>query len=256
MKDISGMQLPHTAPPQTSNTRSQTAGLSVAVVEENNEIREFITKVIASHGHDVVGLGCAEEIDTSASTRPIDMLIVDLHLPNDEGLSLVRRFRAAQPLEGVIILSSRHSIDDKVKGYNCGADIVLKKPVSTEELMAAINSIARRLLNQGTVAELAKLNQFSMDIEKLILSGPLGKVGLTDTETQLIAALSRAPGQRLETKQLMAILKLETSSFSKSAFEVRVVRLRKKLITVGADKLCIRSIRMQGYQLSTTLKIH
>ena len=250
------MLLPHTSTHQTSNTRSQTAGLSVVVVEENNEIREFIAKAIASHGHDVVGLGCVEEIKISASDRPINLLIVDMHLPNEDGLGLVRRFRTAQPLSGVIILSARHSIDDKVKGYNCGADIVLQKPVSREELIAAINSIARRLLNQGTAAELAKPNQFSIDIEKLLLSGPLGKVGLTDTETLLISALSRAPGQRLETKQLMGILNLETSSYSKSAFEVRVVRLRKKLIAVGADKLCIRSIRMQGYQLSTLLKIH
>ena len=209
-----------------------------------------------SHGHHVVGLGCAEEMDDAVGALHIDLLIVDLNLPGEDGLSLARRFRAAQPLSGVIMVSARHSVEDKVRGYNSGADVYLPKPVSSDELMAAVNSISRRLLTQGTVTDPIQSNVFAIESEKLLLTGPKGQVSLTDSETQLLHAFTRAPSQRLETSQLLELLKLDESNYSKSAFEVRMVRLRKKLISVGADKLCIRSIRMQGYQLGTVLRVY
>ena len=215
----------------------------------------MVVDVIENHGHHVVGLSCAEEMDDAVGTLPIDLLIIDLALPGENGFSLARRFRVSQPLAGIIIYSENHSVADKVKSYDSGADIFLQKPVSAEELMAAINSIARRLLNQGPIADTAKPSKFFIELEKLLLSGPLGQVSLTEAEVLLLSALARAPSQRLEISQLLAILKLDTSSYSKSAFEVRMVRLRKKLMSVGANRLCIRSIRLQGYQLSTLLSV-
>lgn len=235
-------------------TVDKPTSLSVLVVEDHDDLRDNIVEVIASYGHHVVGLACAEDMDNAVGTLPIDLLVLDLNLPGEDGLSLARRFRAAQPLAGVIIVSARHTVDDKVSGYNNGADVYLEKPVSSEELMAAINNIARRLLNQRPTWGFVKPKHFSIDTEVMLLSGPQGTVRLTDAETLLLSALSRAPSQRLEMSQLLELLKLDESSYSKSAFEVRLVRLRKKMISVGADKLCLRSIRLQGYQLSTVLQ--
>lgn len=246
-----------TTPTTTSpaQPRNQAACLSVVVVEDQDALRDMVVDVIENHGHHVVGLSCAEEMDDAVGTLPIDLLIIDLALPGENGFSLARRFRVSQPLAGIIIYSENHSVADKVKSYDSGADIFLQKPVSAEELMAAINSIARRLLNQGPIADTAKPSKFFIELEKLLLSGPLGQVSLTEAEVLLLSALARAPSQRLEISQLLAILKLDTSSYSKSAFEVRMVRLRKKLMSVGANRLCIRSIRLQGYQLSTLLSV-
>jgi len=238
-----------------ASSPAQAACLSVVVVEDHDDLRDMVVEVIANHGHHVVGLGCAEEMADAVGTLPIDLLIVDLNLPGENGFSLAHRFRVAQPLAGIIIYSANHSVADKVRGYDSGADIFLQKPASSDELMAAINSIARRLLNQGPIADPAKPVKFCIDLEKSLLSGPLGQVSLTDTEALLLSALAQAPSQRLEIEQLLALLKLDTSTYSKSAFEVRMVRMRKKLMSVGATKLCIRSIRLQGYQLSTVLEI-
>lgn len=234
----------------------QAACLSVVVVEDRDDLRDMVVEVIENHGHHVTGLRCAEDMDDAVGTLPIDLLIVDLNLPGEDGSSLAHRFRISQPLAGIIIYSENHSVADKVKSYDSGADIFLQKPVSSEELMAAINSIARRLLNQGPIADPAKPKKFFIELEKLLLSGPLGQVSLTDTEGLLLSALARAPSQRLDIAQLLALLKLDISSYSKSAFEVRMVRLRKKLMSVGANKLCIRSIRLQGYQLGTVLRFY
>lgn len=245
----------HTSTVNALSIRIQAACLSVVVVEDHDDLREVMVEVIASFGHHVVGLSCAEEMDDAVGGLPIDLLIVDLNLPGEDGLSLARRIRAAQPLVGIIMATSRQHVDDKVNGYNSGADIYLQKPVSTEELMAAINSIARRLLDQGAVPDLVKPVKFSLNREKLFLSGPDGQVGLTDAEMLILSALALAPSQRLENAQLLELLNLEASNYSKSAFEVRMVRLRKKLMSVGADKLCIRSIRLQGYQLGVSLHV-
>lgn len=249
--------------PHSDKNLPQANSLNVVVVEDHDGLRDVITEVLRSHGHAVVGLTCAEEVDDKAGGTPIDLLIVDLNLPGEDGLSLAQRFRAAQPMSGIIIVTARETVEDRVSAYASGADIYLKKPVSMVELMAAVNSVARRLGAQTTnlrQSQSQSLNQttlsaVSIDIEKMRLHGPLGDATLTSAETVLIAALARAPGRRLETTALLGYLNLDPQTYSKSAFEVRVVRLRRKLIDVGADKQCIRSTRMQGYQLSPSLTI-
>jgi DNA-binding response OmpR family regulator len=239
-----------------ANTPNRATCLSVVIVEDHEDLRNVMVDVVTSFGHHVVGLSCAEEMDDEVGGLPIDLLIVDLNLPGEDGISLAKRFRAAQPLAGVIMATGRSQVHDKVTGYNSGADIYLQKPVSTDELMAAINSLSRRLLEQVNARDHSRPTKISLDASKLQLAGPQGEIGLTDTEALILSALARAPGQRLEIWQLLALLKLDLNTYSKSAFEVRMVRLRKKLITVGAEKHCIRSIRMLGYQLSVALQVY
>lgn len=243
--------------PATNSERNllPARSLNVVVVEDHDGLRDVITEVLRSHGHAVTGLACAEELDDKAGGMPIDLLIVDLNLPGEDGLSLAQRFRAAQPLSGIIIVTSRDKVEDRVSAYTSGADIYLQKPVSMVELMAAVNSVARRLSAQTTTESQSPPPSVSIDVEKMRLCGPLGEGVLTSAEALLIAALARAPGRRLETAALLGHLKIDPASYSKSAFEVRVVRLRRKLMDVGADKQCIRSTRMQGYQLSPFLTI-
>lgn len=242
--------------PHSNRNLPQANSLNVVVVEDHDGFRDVITEVLRSHGHAVLGLTCAEEVDDKAGGTPIDLLIVDLNLPGEDGLSLAQRFRAAQPMSGIIIVTSREKVEDRVSAYTSGADIYLQKPVSMVELMAAINSIARRLNAQTALQSQSQPTTVSIDIEKMCLHGPLGDAMLTSAEALLIAALARAPGRRLETTALLGHLHLDPGTYSKSAFEVRMVRLRRKLMDVGADKQCIRSTRMQGYQLSPSLTIY
>jgi DNA-binding response OmpR family regulator len=86
------------------------------------------------------------------------------------------------------------------------------------------------------------------------IDGPLGRTELSDSESLILKSLARAPGQRLGLQQLQDLLQLHGAAFNKSAFEVRMVRLRKKLIGVGAERSCLRSVRMVGYQLGITLQ--
>jgi DNA-binding response OmpR family regulator len=230
------------------------ARLNIVVVEDHDALREITEEVLREQGHHVVGLACAEAMGDEVGCGPIDLLIVDLNLPGEDGLSLARRFRAGQPRAGIIIVSARNLVADKISGYESGADIFLPKPVAPDELMAAVNALARRICVQKTT-DLTVSPQFLLDTEQMHLDGPAGRVKLTDTESSILTTLTRAAGQRLEVWQILELLNLAMDASSKASLEVRIVRLRKKLIEVGADKFCIRSVRLFGYQLCLPLKI-
>ena len=226
--------------------------LCIVVAEDHDALREITVEVLCRQGHKAVGIACAEEMDDVVGGMGIDLLIADLHLPGEDGMSLIRRFRAAQPLAGIIMVTASTQVDVKVQGYNNGADIYLPKPVATEELLAAVLSISRRLVRQSTAV--AERGAFRHDQVHGWIDGPLGRTKLSDSESLILKSLARAPGQRLGLQQLQDLLQLHGAAFNKSAFEVRMVRLRKKLIGVGAERSCLRSIRMVGYQLGITLQ--
>ena len=228
--------------------------LCIVVAEDHDALREITVEVLRRQGHRAVGITCAEEMDDAVGSMPIDLLIADFHLPGEDGMSLIRRFRAAQPLAGIIMVTASTQVDLKVLGYNNGVDIYLPKPLATEELLAAVHSISRRLASQSKATAAADHSAFHYDPTQRWVSGPLGRTELSDSESLILASLARAPGQRLELQQLQVLLHLNAKAFNKSAFEVRMVRLRKKLIGVGAERCCLRSIRMVGYQLGITLQ--
>ena len=228
--------------------------LCIVVAEDHDALREITVELLRRQGHRAVGITCAEEMDDAVGSMPIDLLIADFHLPGEDGMSLIRRFRAAQPLAGIILVTASTQVDLKVLGYNNGVDIYLPKPLATEELLAAVHSISRRLASQSKATAAADHSAFRYDPTQRWVSGPLGRTELSDSESLILASLARAPGQRLELQQLQVLLDLNAKAFNKSAFEVRMVRLRKKLIGVGAERCCLRSIRMVGYQLGITLQ--
>ena len=230
--------------------------LNIAIVEDHDALREIMVEVLRREGHHVQGLDCAEALDDSLIRSRIDLLISDLNLPGADGYSLTRRFRAAHPLAGIIMVTARNALDDKVNGYQVGTDIYLTKPVSPDELVAAVNSVARRLQAQSTQGQPQTATSLQFDSRRSILSGPLGTCTLVAAESTVLTALARAPDQQLEVWQLLELLNLDLETYTKSTFEVRLARLRKKLVQVGAEKASLRVIGRGTYQLTVTLRIY
>lgn len=232
------------------------ARLNIIVVEDHDDLRDSLVELLQDKGHHTIGLSCAEDMDDKVGKVSIDLLIVDLNLPGEDGYSLTRRFRAAQPKAGIIMVTARHKLADKVQGYESGADIYLPKPVDPEELLAAVNAVARKLPSQqGQTANEAHA-ALTLHALAMKLEGPLGVEKLNDNEVVIVSALARAPGQRLEAWQLLQTLGQSMDDSSKSSLEVRIVRLRKKMVQVGAEKGCISNVRNVGYQLCTPVAIY
>ncbi|PIT75465.1 transcriptional regulator [Limnohabitans sp. B9-3] len=232
------------------------ARLNIIVVEDHDDLRDSLVELLQDKGHHTIGLSCAEDMDDKVGKVSIDLLIVDLNLPGEDGYSLTRRFRAAQPKAGIIMVTARHKLADKVQGYESGADIYLPKPVDPEELLAAVNAVARKLPSQqGQTVDEAQTS-LTLHALGMKLEGPLGVEKLNDNEVVIVSALARAPGQRLEAWQLLQTLGQSMDDASKSSLEVRIVRLRKKMVQVGAEKGCISNVRNVGYQLCTPVAVY
>lgn len=225
--------------------------LNIVVVEDHDALREVTVEALCRMGHQAVGVDCAEALDDEVGAFPADLLVIDLNLPGEDGISLTRRIRAAQPNVGIIMVTARSQIDDKLAGYENGADLYLTKPTSVAELGAAVLALGRRLKRDergGTAA-------FLLNRGALLLQGPRGQVGLTVYEAAILAAFARAQGHRLEYWQLIELAGKPGVEVRKSTLEVQIVRLRKKLLLAGSVDQPIKAMRGQGYQLCVTLSV-
>jgi DNA-binding response OmpR family regulator len=223
--------------------------LNVIVVDDHKPLRESLVELMASEGHHVAGFGSAEALWSGCSFGTVDILILDLNLPGEDGVAVAQRIRAQHPNIGIVMLTARSDPEHRRAGYDSGADIYLAKPSSALELVASVKALGRRLKQNGSETSELVLDTFAMT-----LSGPRDTVDLSGSEVDLLAEFARSANSRLET---VAIANRDEGEgeISKAAIEVRIVRLRKKLIAAGAIGQPIRSIRNQGYQLTARVSI-
>lgn len=228
--------------------------LNLVLVEDHDVLRGLLQQALQDDGHQVIALSCAEELEDVAGGQSIDLFLIDINLPGEDGLSLTERVRAAYPLAGLILISARSSLQDKLDGYARGADFYLTKPVEVPELCSAVWAFARRRHYQHRW--LAQPEGFTL-LQNMLSIRKMGQepVALSAAEVAMLVAFSRAPGQRLAYWQIAEILGLNLETYAKGSLEVRVVRLRKKLVEAGADATCIESIRSHGYQLCIPLQV-
>ncbi len=223
--------------------------LNIIVVEDHDVLREVTVEALRAMGHDARGADCAEALDDELAGFRADLLVLDLGLPGEDGISLAQRIRAAQPDMGIIMVTARHQRRDVLAGYSSGADIYLTKPTSPEELGAAIQALSRRM--RPATPE----GQLTLNEGALTLKGPGAEVDLSDHECSLLTALCRASGNRLETWQMLELSGRPADEHGKRALEVQIVRLRKKLEQSGARGPSIKSIRGSGYQLCVQIAL-
>lgn len=221
------------------------ARLNIVLVEDNDDLREATVESLRAEGHSVVGLDCAEALPEETAWSRIDVMIIDVGLPGEDGLSLARRIRAVAPATGLIMLTARSLPRERKAGYDAGADIYMAKPVSLEELLAALQALARRL---GLAPQSAPA--LRLDLTKLSLHGRTPEpVRLSPQEAAILAALCRATDQRLENWQLIEVLEKVNDAAAKAALEIAITRLRKKIHEAGESTPPIKALRNWGYQL-------
>lgn len=207
--------------------------------------------MLQADGHTVSGLFCAEDVDDTPSDPMPDLYIVDINLPDEDGLSLIKRIRQSQPLAGIILMTARHDLDDRIRGYEQGADIYLQKPVERSELRVCVARLAHRL----HALQQSRPDHLLLHSLSLTLQGPVGEASLSTSEAKLLLALSRVGGKCLERWQAMEIIDPKKKGLSPSNLEVRMSGLRKKLKECGGPERAIKAERGQGYRLLCSVEV-
>ena len=227
--------------------------LNVVVVEDHRALREMLVVLLRAAGHTVSGVESAEPLSDETALTTLDVAIVDLQLPGEHGLSLIARLRKAQPSVAIIAMTALSGTNHRVAGYDSGADLYLVKPVDPQELLAAVNRSGQRVLAARVAA--SRLDGLQLDTLRMRIIGPSGEAPVTAGEGKLLATLARALQQRLESWQILEILEIEDASDEMHRLAVRMGRLRKKLLQIGAGPDCLQAIHKTGYQLRVSLKI-
>ena len=220
----------------------------IAIVEDHKALREVFVDNLQSQGYLVFGASSAEDLDEFYVSQPVHLLILDINLPGEDGISIAKRYRKANPNISVIMLTVKATANDRIAGYDAGADIYLPKPVSADELGAAVGSIARRVLKH-----VSDQGHPSLSFSKRIITKDLTKVSLSEIEAKLLKGLINAPHSSLEYWQLLELIDREVTDKNKATLGVYIHRLCKKLEQVGMPDPAIKSLWKRGYQLTEAL---
>jgi DNA-binding response OmpR family regulator len=219
------------------------APLEILIVEDHDNLREILTQHLAQHGHRSTGVADAVGLAERMARVRYDVVVLDLNLPDEDGLSIAKRLRAIYPSLFIVMMTARNSNADRVAGYDSGADVYITKPSSGEELLAAVNSWQRR-----SVSLPFDVSRVQFDIQARELVG-IKRISLGTAETIILQCLCLAPNLRIEYYRLIELLDHEVNAKGKAMLEVHITRLRKKLLQVGFPKPAIKAIRNEGYQL-------
>lgn len=222
--------------------------LKIAIVEDNDDLRLLLVDALSRAGYFVRGADSAEQLDELFLEIAFDVVIVDVNLPGEDGLSITSRYRRFNSQLNIVMLTARTTTEDKVAGYASGADLYLTKPVSNAELLAAMSSIARRIDSGRGMPEIV------LNLKNMTLTASKS-VELNKQEVLVIKALSEAASSNLPYFKILEICGDRIDEVSKATLEVRIARLRKKFIESGVSKQPFRALRGSGYQLLVDVHI-
>jgi two-component system, OmpR family, response regulator len=229
--------------------------IRVLVVEDNHDLRESVVECLTLAGLAAVGVGNAAECYQALVSGDFNVALVDIGLPDQSGYVLANYIRANTAL-AVIILTARDALDDRVRGYDSGADLYLVKPVDGRELAAAVTSLAQRqkLRAEPQPAALPAHDAWSLHLGSWKLAAPNGTSSeLTAKEMQFLELLATTPGRAVMRDTLLNKLYLRHDEYTSRSLDSLVRRLRAKVTADTGVPVPIKTAHAVGYCFSATL---
>ena len=220
--------------------------MRVLLIEDNVRLAGFVGKALDAAGFTTDHCDCAGDGEAALDTVSYDALVLDLGLPDDDGMNVLRRVRMQRPELPVLILTARDGVEDRVDGLNAGADDYLLKPFAMEELIARLNALMRRPGSAlGRRLVIGNLSFDSVGREVTVAETVLR---LTRREMSVLELLMRRAGRVVPKDALADSVYGFDENFGTNSIEVAVHRLRKHLEESGAD--CrVQTLRGIGYLL-------
>ena len=217
----------------------------ILVVDDDHRLRELLQKFLLDSGFRVTTAESAAEAREKLTSIQFDLLVLDLMMPGESGLSLTSGLRESNTVP-ILILTAMAEPEDRIDGLERGADDYLPKPFEPRELVARIRSILRRVGDMQKETREFRFGNHIYDAERQLLTDPEGTIPLTGAEARLLDVLAGTPGNPVSREALQ-----EQSGISGSAraVDVQVTRLRRKIEPNPRTPRYLQTIRGQGYVL-------
>ncbi|HEY4075908.1 MAG TPA: response regulator transcription factor [Rhizomicrobium sp.] len=225
----------------------------ILVVEDDDGVRSALQRWLTSDGFRVTAVGDGRRVAELLSSEDIDLVIVDICLPDTDGLRLTTQMREDHDV-GIIILSGRSDLMDRVVGLEMGADDYLTKPFEPREVLARVRSVLRRMrapavkLAEPTTPAAYRFDGWMVDITSHTLFDPTGvPTALTSGEYQLLEAFVTHANRVLSRDQLIEWTNVHDSPAFDRSIDTRIGRLRRKLNDQPREPRYIKTVRNGGY---------
>lgn len=231
--------------------------VELMVVDDDDALRSTLARFLEQEGYLVIAASEASEVRESDVFR-VEVILLDVNLPGESGFDLARRVRQTCPHVGIIMLTGRGELVDRVLGLELGADDYIQKPFELRELLARIRSVQRRVRAAQDKANTPRPDQaltitfqgWTVYVGSRRVLAPCGReVNLTTTEFEILKLLSDNRGQTVTRQRLYDVVRGKEWSPLDRTLDTHVANLRKKLESTGGEGL-IKSVHGQGYVLA------
>lgn len=236
----------------------------IAIVEDDTDQLHNMEEFLLDCGYDVWGVGSAEAFYKGFTLHPVDVVILDVGLPGEDGLSVASLLKS-KPEVGVIILSARDSLTDRLAGMRAGADRYFVKPVNLLELAANIDATASRLLptaaamvggQTAAVPSAVPAASWVLAAKDWALTSPQGKcLRLTTHELMFMQQLIRADGQPVSKRDLSDHLFGSRAQNGAERLNLLLTRLRKKAAEAFDEPLPVKTLHQIGYAFAAEAQL-
>jgi two-component system OmpR family response regulator len=229
----------------------------VLVVDDDREIRRLVARFLGENGLRTTVAADAREAEAALGGGRFDLIVLDLMLPGEDGLSFAQRLRRTSAIP-ILMLTARGDETDRIVGLELGADDYLAKPFHPRELLARIRAVLRRA--GESVAAAPKPRGFDvagwrLDVPRRELRRPDGVlVPTTDTEFDLLVAFLEHPQRILSREQLLDLVRGRAAQVFDRSVDVAVMRLRRKIEADPAQPALIKTVRNGGYMLTAEVE--
>lgn len=244
-----------------SDLPTNEAGTQVLIVDDDDDIRSLLSEFLERNGLQVLQAADGDSMREVLKSRPVDLVVLDLNLPGEDGLSLCRQLRIDSNLP-VVMLTARTSSIERIIGLETGADDYVCKPFEPLELLSRIRSVLRRArLTAASIHDTCEparihFSGWVLDIGARHLQDPQGVIiSLSGAEFRLLKTFLDRPNRILNRDQLMDILHgREASAFDRS-IDLQISRLRQKIEQDSKSPTILKTVRNEGYILTSPIRI-
>ncbi|EEX16813.1 protein PetR [Citreicella sp. SE45] len=225
----------------------------ILIVDDDERIRGLLQKFLIRHGFLVSAARDAAHARRLLEGLEFDMIVLDVMMPGEDGVSLTRAIRERGSRTPIMLLTARGETEDRIKGLEAGADDYLAKPFEPKELLLRINAILRRVPDtraEEAAPKLLTLGPIRYDIERGEMWRGEELVRLTATESQLMRIFSAKPGEALSRTKLVEELGRDKGQAQERAVDVQITRLRRKIESDPKQPRYLQTVRGAGYMLA------